>query len=45
MMIAKVANDAAKAKLGDNAEVNTLKKEALNLLSANFDSYKKKAGL
>ena len=41
--IAKMANDDSKKKLGDGASVDAVKSEALKQLSANFESYKKKA--
>jgi hypothetical protein len=45
MQIAKIANDAAKAKHGENADVDKIKNEAIAMLNANFEAYKKKAGL
>lgn len=45
MQLAGIANKAAKAKLGDTAPVEVRTKEALALLNANFNEYKKKAGL
>jgi hypothetical protein len=41
--IAKMANDAAKSKLGEGASVDAVKNEALKQLAANFETYKKKA--
>ena len=45
MKLAKIANDAAKAKLGENSEIIERTNEAIRLLKLNFESYKKKANL
>ena len=45
MKIAAVANNAAKAKLGDTAATDAVVKEAINLLNSNFDKYKSQAGV